>query len=117
MNRNMDLADGSLLLTSMINQFKIIHDRPVVFLRYMQDNPTEKKKYFKKWAETMSSFSEQYCQGFLKQSMDSCMSNWHNEVMGQLTKETTVLKKLANEFFKLMGLSFDPPAPIRSDKK
>jgi len=104
MNRNADLADGSLMLTLLLYQYKILQTHPAYFFRYMLDNPAEKKKYFTKWAEGMASFGEQYCGSILNRGMDTCLPRWRRDVTNLLAKENTTVVKLANDFFELMHI-------------
>ncbi len=112
MNRNMDIADGSLLLGSMISQFKIIQNKPAYFFRYMLDNPNEKKKYFAKWANNMNSFYDQYCESFLDMNPDTCLPVWGRGVMALLAGENASIKGLAKDYFKLMKIPLEEPPPF-----
>lgn len=115
MNQNMDLAEGLLLMYSLTNQFKLIETRPVVFFRYMLDNPNEKKNYFNKWADNMVDFSDKYCQTYQNKSEENCLPAWSRGVMALLANENRSIRNLAKDFFRLMKIPLDEQLPPHDD--
>lgn len=109
MNRNSNLSDGSLELSEILTEYKLLSTMPQFFFRYIQDNPAEKKLYFDKWAKGISNFSDQYCDIYLKMGMDSCMTVWGNNVMALLNQEPSSVKNLARDFFKKIPIPEDVP--------
>lgn len=110
MNKNSQLTDGALMMSSIIAQYKLLQTNPAVFFQYMLDNPAEKKKYFADWASDMSGFSDQYCANFLHVEFDTCLSSWSRNIMGLLSAEKSSVLSLAKEFFGLMNIP-DNTAP------
>lgn len=101
MNRNMDLMDGALMLSSLMAQYKLIENKPAYFFQYMKDNPEEKKTYFSKWVTTMRDFSGQYCE-FNHKDPGTCISNLAASVKEKMAKEPEDMKTLAALFFEQM---------------
>lgn len=99
MNRNMDLMDGSLMLSSLLAQYKLIETQPAIFFKFMVDNPAEKKLYLAKWIETMSGFSDQYCMQKHREGND-CISSLQQSVQEKLAKEPESVKTLSAYFFE-----------------
>ena len=127
MNRNMDLSDGSLMMSSILAQYKLIETYPAYFFQYMLDNPAEKKVYFEKWATQMLSFSEQYCESKLNTSGNNCLSEWNKKWKNKLAAASPATRKLADEFAGLLsgsptfdnstGIPTFPPTIIRISEK
>lgn len=110
MNQNILLADGSLMLSSILNQYKVIENQPSLFFNYMNDNPTEKNKYFVKWAKGMNSFSDQYCATNLNIDLDTCLQRLRKRVMYLMAGEKQSILKVAADFFKLMNTPDNLPS-------
>ena len=96
-NRNLDLADGSLQLLSVTWQYKLFETNAALLFRFFADNPAEKKKYQEKWISGMVGFYGQYAAG--KDPSDT-YDQLGDAIDKSLNGQPGAVKRTADEFMK-----------------